>query len=483
MKKFRILIILTLAFMFPGIVDASSVTISCNNVTVGETAKCVIQGNSPALADIEGKISITGPATITSVSPGSGLVAMENNASNKSASFAYITSEDKEGGFPIATVNMSTQAQGAVTIRVYGILATVDDESINSEKSMSFLVKAKPTPVTQPPTTKSTTTKTTRKPTPITSPSGVTTTRAEVTNPTLEPLKLTSVTVDDFEVTYNNGKYYATTNTYTESVTIGATSTDGVDIIGTGVRALTPGKNVVELVLRKMSTGQTNTYQVIIVRPDDSGDHDTRLRELKVVDYEFAFSPDVHEYTIKVPYDVNELYIMGTTINDDVNIAGVGLKTLAKGNNKIYIKVSYGNKNSTDYVINVKRSYTKLILIIVSIILGVLLIGAIIYALINRKAAMESRTDSKNRELAEANRQMNTPASNIQVNGQKVVGVGRKTIIPTKVVNVKTPGVQSGPGITKQVVTQNMNPNVQVVRTTPEGYESKMVIDNSDNKE
>lgn len=483
MKKSKLLIVLIAAFMFPGIVNASTLTISCNNVTVGESARCVIQGNSSSLQDIEGKISVSGPASITSVSAGSGFTAMENESSSKSASFAYITDRDKTGSFTIATVNMSTEGTGTVTIRVNGVQATVSDGSITSERSASFLVKEKPTQPTTAPTTKPTTAKPTKKPNPVKPPVVTNPTTAPITNPVLEPLKLTSVTVDGFEVTYNNGIYYVTTESFTENVTISATSTEGVTITGTGVRNLSPGRNAVELVLRNLSTSQVNTYQLIITRPDDTANHDTKLTGLKVVDYGFAFSPDKYEYTIKVPYDVDELYVIAETLNDDVNIAGVGLKTLTKGNNKIYIKVSYGNDYSTDYVINIKRSYTKIILIILSIVLGIGLIGAIVYALINRKAAMEARIDINNRTRAELNRQMNTNTSSIQVNGQNVVGVGRKTVVPTKVVNVKTPSAQQGPGITKTVVTQNMNPNVQVVRTTPDGFENTMVIDNLEDKE
>lgn len=481
MKKSRLLLIIIATFMFPSIVNASSIAINCNNVTVGESARCVIQGSSPALQDIEGKISVTGPASITSVSQGSGFTPMENNYSAKSASFAYITERDKTGSFTIATINLSTEGTGTATIRLSGIQATVSDGSISSTSSTSFLIKEKPTTATTT-TTKKVTTTTTRKNNNVNPTKGTTPTTALITTPILEPLKLTSVTVDDFEVTYNNGVYYATTESYTESVTISATSTEGVTIVGTGVRKLSPGRNVVELVLRNLTTAQVNTYQVIITRPDDTANHDTKLTGLKVVNYGFAFSPDTYEYTIKIPYDVEEIYIIGETLNDDVNIAGVGLKSLTKGNNKIYIKVSYGNTESTDYVINIKRSYTKMILIIISIILGIGLIGAIVYALINRKAAMEARIDKKNHEMAEMNRQVNATTASIQVNGQNVVGVGRKTVIPTKVVNVKTPSAQTGPGITKTVVTQNMGPRVQVVRTNPQGYENKMVIDNLEDK-
>ncbi len=488
MKKRKLFIlILTLAFFMPSVANASSfnVSISCTSVRVGETSTCTIKGNtdSPAGAGgIKGNISVSGNATIEGNPTPLGWTPLDNSVS----SFSYLANSGMTGSFNIATIKLKGNSVGKATVTLSNLIMT--DRADYSEKSIgtkqtTFLINAQPTSTQKPTTVKPTTKPTTRRPNVVTSPNGTTTTRAEITVPTLEPLKLTSVTVDNFEVTYNNGVYYATTENFTESVTIGATSTEGVTIIGTGLRALSPGKNVVELVLRNISTGQTNTYQVVITRPDDTANHDTRLTNLKVVDYEFAFSPDTYEYTIKVPYDVKELYVIGETLNDDVNIAGVGLKTLSKGKNKIYIKVSYGSSDSTDYVINVKRSYTSVIMIILSIILGIGLVGAICYAYINRKAAIASRIDNQNRDRAEINRQASASSQNVQVNGQNIVGSGRKTVIPTKVINVKTPSVQEGAGITKKVITQNINPNVQVVRTNPEGYENKMVIDDLEHKE
>ena len=140
MKKSRILLIIIATFMFPSIVNASSLTINCNNVTVGESSRCVIQGSSPALQDIEGNISVSGPASITSISQGSGFTPMENNHSAKSASFAYITERDKTGSFTIATINLSTERTGIATIRLSGIQATVSDGSISSTINTSFLI-------------------------------------------------------------------------------------------------------------------------------------------------------------------------------------------------------------------------------------------------------------------------------------------------------------------------------------------------------
>lgn len=443
MKKLRILVVFLLTLIiFPNIVHAAQVSVSCSNVIVGSDTECVIRGTASEMADIDAKISVNGGASMTSITAGDGFTPMENNASGKSGSFAYITTESKQGSFIIAKVKLHADSVGQVTFTVNSPIVTESGQSITlSSASTTFMVNEQPTQPTQPtktPPQTQPTTAGTKKPNNITSPTQSSTERPEITSPTLSPLKLLSLTVDDFLVVYQDGAYYVNTENFTESVTISATAEEGVSIIGTGVRNLTYGKNVVEIILKNAS-GQSNTYQVIITRPDDLNIHDTKLTNLKVVDYGFAFDPNTTEYTIKVPYNVEEVYVIAETLNSDVNISGAGLKTLTKGENKIYIKVSYGESQATDYVITIKRSYSLMILLVGSGLLGVGLIGALVYAYINRKAAMEARIANKNRLLAETARQevqSNTP--NISVNGQKIIGEGRRTVVPTKVVSVKS---------------------------------------------
>lgn len=394
----------------------------------------------------------------------------------------------------IATVNKSSEwlDNNSVLVTVTGVsvgtatinvkltdAATYDEEELSTNYTVSVKVNepstqtptnpTQPTqkpPVTQPPTKKPTT------PNNVTSPTQSANENPEITSPIISPLKLLSLTVDNYPVEYQDGAYYVNTENFTESVTINATAEEGVSIIGTGVRNLTYGKNVVYIILKNES-GQSNTYQVIITRPDDTNIHDTRLTTLKVVNYGFAFDPNQTEYTVKVPYNVDEIYVIAESLNSDVNIAGAGLKTLTKGTNKIYIKVSYGDSQATDYVITIKRSYSLMILLIASGVLGIGLIAALVYAYINRKAAMEARVATKNRFIAEGVRQeIQSSVPNVTVNGQKVIGEGRKTVVPTRVVSVKTP-VQTV--VSTNVVNNNDNDlsnqapvaQVRLVRPTP----------------
>lgn len=476
MKKLNVLIVILLTLLIsPNIVNAAQVSVSCSNVIVGNETECVIRGTATALSDIDAKISVTGGVTMTSITNGEGFTPMENIASGKSGSFAYITSYDKQGSFIIAKVRVRADSVGTATFTISSPIVTDNGQNVTlSSASSTFMVNEQPTSPTQPtqtptsPTSPTQPTKTptsptspttvgTKKPINITSPTQSSIERPDITSPILESLKLLSITVDNFPVVYQDGAYYVNTENFTESVTISATAEEGVSIIGTGVRNLTFGKNVVEIIL-KNAFGQSNTYQVIITRPDDLNVHDTKLTNLKVVDYGFAFDPNTTEYTIKVPYNIEEIYVIAETLNSDVNISGAGLKTLTKGENKIYIKVSYGESQSTDYVITVKRSYSLMILLVGSGLLGTGLIAALIYAYINRKAAMEARVANKNRIIAEGVRQeiqSNTP--NLSVNGQNVIGEGRRTVVPTKVVSVKTSNQPVQSAVSPKVVNNNTN--------------------------
>lgn len=440
MKRLSIICLFILSFIvIPHNVDATSVYVSCSNVIVGGTTECVIRANSEALETVEAKINVVGGVTLTKISAESGFTPKENDVSSgKNGGFSYLAEKNMSGSFIIAKITIRADSVGPAAINLTEI-EVGEGGNINQlgTKSGSFSVSPQPTEAptqaptqaqTQPPTTNSTTTRpttttsttrTTKKTNQVTSPTETTTNHIEVTSPILEPLKLLSLSVDKFPVKYENNAYYVTTESYTESVTINATAEDGVSIVGTGTKNLTYGKNVVELILRNAS-GQTNSYQVIIMRPDDANNYDTKLTNLKVVDYPFAFSPNKTEYTIKVPYNVDEIYVIAETLNKDYNISGAGLKTLTKGKNKIYIKVSYGELDSTNYVITVKRSYSFMILIIGSGMLGLGLIAALAYAYINRKAAIESRI-ANNKRIPTKVVSVKTPVQTIQTNVSRPV--------------------------------------------------------------
>lgn len=470
MKNKLLMLVLPLLsiILFPNVADAAgmSVSIRCSDVTISSTTKCVVSANSGStkISSINASYSITGGASFVSFAPGSGW-----NGEASGGTMDLYTDVNKSGTFTIGTFTLKGTSVGTVTFTVSNITGYDD----NFEDVPAGLARAT-FKVTQKTTTTTTTKKPTTKPTTTTKSTGKTTTKKTTTNKnnssttgrtttnkndksttgrtttvpggisttgrtttdinfnttstTAPLLRLTSVTVDNFFVKYENGTYYVTVKPDTESVNVSATAAPGISIIGTGKRYLTVGKNSVELVL-KSELGQTNKVQIIITRPDSNGIYDTQLVSLKVVDYPFAFNPDIKEYAITVPYTTKELYVMANSYSDDVVITGGGLVNVEKGNNTIYIKVTYGDLAATEYKITVKKSYTMIIMWASIGTLGVICLGLFIYAHVNKKAAVEKAVAEKNKIIAAGNRveASASPVADVQFNGQNVVGVGRKT--------------------------------------------------------
>lgn len=439
MKKISLAILAAFVMLAaPTFVNAASsvsVSVSCSNVTVGGNTTCSIRGNSSALSAIEGTISLSGGATITGITAGSGFTAMENTASGNSGSFVYLTLADKSGQFTIATINIQGTSAGNATLKVSNINVSTDNSTADNSvgtKQTTFTVQAPATqpPVTQPPTTKPTTRPTT-KPTTKTPTTAVTTNFQE---PTTQPqngaeLVLSSVTVDDFEVTFQDGKYFATVNYDTESVEVKATASELITIIGQGTRNLAVGKNVVELVV-KNELNQSATIQVVITRPDDTNDYDTTLSSLKIVGYNIDFNKDKKEYTLSVESSIKEIYVIAESSNADVTITGAGLKTLTKGDNDIRILSQYGNKSSTEYIIHIKRSYNSVIMWVVIGTLGTGLVGSIVYFMLDKKKLLDNNKHEKNKIIAEANRTVATTQESASINGKSTIGIGSSPVAP-----------------------------------------------------
>ena len=443
--KSRLMMFLIPLFAFlimPNIVNAASlkISVSCDDVIIGDETSCRVLGNATGnISAIHGEYSISGgTASFQSFALGSGW-----SGEGADGTFDLYTEKNKSGSFSLGTFKLKGVSVGKATISIKNVIAA--DENYNdigaiAAVASSFYVKAKPTTA---PTTKKPITNTTKKTTTTkyntTTPNTTNTTALHTTTTTQVPLRLTSVTVDDFDVKYENGAYYVTVNPDTKEVVVNATAVNGITIIGTGKRNLAVGKNTVDLVL-KNNFGQTNTIQVVITRPEGSGIYDTKLKNLKVVDYPFAFNPDTKEYTITIPSNVSEIYVIANSYNEDVIINGGGLQTLDDGENTIYVKVSYGDLATTEYVIHVKRSYTMLIMWIAIGILGITLIILLIYSRINKKNAINKVIAEKNKIIAEGNRIQNESKNMaVQFNGESVVGIGKSPVIPTKVVESQEP--------------------------------------------
>lgn len=435
-KKIGSLILIMALMLLPNIVLAASfnMSISCGSSTAGGTTTCTISGSSGStnIGSVEANISVNNGATISGFKKVSGTSWQgDGDFSGSKGSFMFYTDTPSNKSFKIAQFTVKTPTAGKVTVSVTAINGG-DNDTGNmipcSNKTATITVKEKTTKAT---TTKNTNAITQRPPT-------TSTTRSTMA---IADMVLTSVQVDDFNVSFENGVYYATVKPNTEKVTINATAAPGITVIGSGQRNLAFGQNAVDLVLRDQG-GQTVTFQLIITRPEGVEISDTKLTSLKIPGYEFAFSPDTKEYTVTVPSSLSELYVMAQSYSDDVIITGDGLQALKKGKNEIFIRVSYGELASTEYKITIKRSYMSVIMWIIIGFLGTGLVAMGIYANINRKAAVSKAVAEKNKQIAQNNRaQIASTAPQVQLNGESVVGTGKKAVAPTpvKTVAVSTP--------------------------------------------
>ena len=440
-------------------VNAGSVKVSvkCNTVTVGETAKCTITGSASGaeVTSFHGRISVSGIGSFESFQTGSGFLGEGSNGV-----IDLYTDSKKSGTFSIGTVNIKTNAVGSGNLTISGIEASDENfENISGINNASGSFKA---------TEKATTTTTTKKTT-TTNQRVLTSIVTTTTTRYIAPLKLTSLTVDDFKVTYENDIYYVTVNEDTTEVNINATAGEGITIIGLGKRSLADGKNTVDLVL-KNEFDETATINVIITKPDGKKQVDTKLSLLKVVDYNFTFNPETYEYTINVPYNVKEIYIMAEGKNNDITIKNDGLQVLASGKNTIIVRSTYGDISETKYTITVKRTYTSLIFLIgfIGSILG--FGGTLLYTRLRKNKVKDEVVKEMATARMEEKKEENKVVSSI--NGENSVGIGKRVVIPTKVVSAHVNTANTP----EPMMTSAPNPQVKVIKTINTNGINRQVI-------
>lgn len=478
MKKINVVILgIFLLIISPKNVDAAAlgITIKCSNATAGQNTSCTITGSSAEeITGFDANIGVNG-ATVTSVTAGSGWGSMEN--SNNYIAY-YAQGAGKVGTFTIATINLRTATAGTATVSLSGVHFNDSTGATfnGSNKSSSFTIspvstQAPPTSPTKPTTSPTNPATSPTRPTkaPTTKPAPATT-EPPATQPAATELKLDGVKVGDFEVVAQEGKYYVTVNYDTENVNVEASANPNLTVIGGGVRTLAVGKNIVELILRN-ELNQSATVQVIITRPEDTNDYSTYLTDLKIVDYDFKFNKDTLEYTVYIPSTVKEVYVIAKSDNVDVSIMGDGLHSLEKGNNEIYVKVQYGDKAETNYVVHIKRSYSSIIMWGVIALLSGGLIGTIIYFSMKMKKTSVTVKEEKNKILAEANRTVAESKDNVTLNGQSVVTPTSATVSPIKNtipnVNVSTQEKPSVHVVEKRVPTNPVAVATSTVNQAP----------------
>lgn len=462
-KRFIFLILPVLLFAGGAYVDAASLSVKCNNTTVGKETTCTISITGAGQVNaIEGKISMSG-TSIVSKTNGSGWQG------DIDSSTIALYGDPHSGSFTVATLTMSANNIGRGTINLSNVIYYNDNfDQINLGSASGSFTISKVTnaaPIVTNPSKKTTTR--VRGTKPMTTKAPVTT-QVVTTNPLdVVELKLDSVSVEDYEVTTSGGIYYATVDANTKEVLVSATAHESLTIIGAGKRTLVDGRNSVELIVRNYK-GDSQTYQIIITKPNAVQTFDTKLTKLKIANYAINFSPDILEYTITVPYNTNEIYVEAEGQSPDVVIQGAGMINLSGKTTDVIVNSTYGDLQPTTYIIHIKKSYGLLIMWIVIGTLGLGLGASLIYANINRKAAVSKAVAEKNREIAIGNRQvqMSSANANVSLGGANVEGTGVKTVVPTRVVQASNASqAQVAQGIIESQTAIASNNTTKVVPT------------------
>lgn len=460
------LIMLSLALILPNSVQAAGsfrVSVKCNNVEVGNTTKCTLTGTASGteISSFHGKINVSGNASFESFQAGSGWIGEGSNGV-----IDLYTDTMKSNSFSIGTVTLKTTAVGSGSLTISGIEASDSNfENISGINNATGSFKINDH-ITKTTTTKKITTAASNNVT-----EKITTTTTQY----IAPLRLTSLTVDNFQVTNENGIYYVTVNQDTTEVNINATAAEGITIIGLGKRTLADGKNVVELVLRN-TFDQTATVSLIITKPNGEKEVDTKLSELKIVNYPFTFNPENLEYKVTIPYNINEIYVMAIPKDENVTIRNDGLQVLSKGRNTIVVTSTFGDLNETKYTITITRSYTNLIFAILFFFTG----GSfMIYSFFTIKKTKKIKEEAINK-VAEEKREVVSQNMKVKAsfNGESSVGVGKRIVIPTRVVASHV--VNDAPN-DKILSSNTPAPQVKVIKTiNTNGINQQVISVNKD---
>lgn len=114
------------------------------------------------------------------------------------------------------------------------------------------------------------------------------------------------------------------------------------------------------------------------------------LNNLYIVGYPIEFDKRNRHYTIDVPYDLDELYIMANAF-EGYSIEGIGIVKLnKKGTTEINIVVKKDNYISNTYTIKVRKTYKNILWYTITGALFVALIAVIILSYISKKKVVES---------------------------------------------------------------------------------------------
>lgn len=170
----------------------------------------------------------------------------------------------------------------------------------------------------------------------------------------LESLKIDNL---DFDQVFGktNGNYTITVPADTKSINIIATPDENSAILkGTGKFDLKDGKNTFQVITKlKETNDKEKTYTIVVTRETP----DITLESLRVTGFALkeAFQSTLYQYSLEVPYDVEEVNVVAKATNSNASVTVTGGKNLVVGENTVTVTVTYSTGTKQDYKIIVTR--------------------------------------------------------------------------------------------------------------------------------
>lgn len=176
---------------------------------------------------------------------------------------------------------------------------------------------------------------------------------------------LAHLSVSNTDITYDKEKttYEAIVSKSVDNVLIGGRTTDpNATMTGTGKKKLEIGLNT--FVLRVISSGgREANYTINITRSDEELDNDivsSKLTSLKVNNYILDLSNEKTTFLYGVSKGISSLSIEPTPESKTAKVEIIGNEKLKAGINRITIKVTETNEETTEYYLLVYKEPTNL---------------------------------------------------------------------------------------------------------------------------
>ena len=187
----------------------------------------------------------------------------------------------------------------------------------------------------------------------------------KINKPASLNVNLSSLVVDEGELSpafdKSTIRYNITVDSDVNKLTIHAIPEDSkATYMITGNNNLQAGTNIVNIIVMSENKSASKTYQLVV---NKSKSHNNKLSELRVRDDETVYpldpeyEADTLVYDVVVPYDVEKVYIEGTTASSVATMSGVREEYLDYGSNLKQVTVTSESGDIRIYNINIYREY------------------------------------------------------------------------------------------------------------------------------